>query len=52
MGWSDEDITDIVHEIALFNYMNRIVIGLGVELHPFMEKVEQRDKEHLDTTSW
>ena len=52
VGWSDEDITDIVHEIALFNYMNRIVIGLGVELHPFMEKVEQRDKEHLDTTSW
>jgi uncharacterized peroxidase-related enzyme len=51
-GWSEEDIIDIVHEIALFNYMNRIVIGLGVQLHPFMEKIEERDKEFLDTSNW
>jgi uncharacterized peroxidase-related enzyme len=52
VGWSDEDIADIVHETALFNYMNRIVIGLGVNIHPFMERIEERDKEFLDTSNW
>ena len=52
VGWSDEDIADIVHETALFNYMNRIVIGLGVKIHPFMERIEKRDKEFLDTSQW
>mgnify|MGYP006174958073 FL=1 len=52
VGWSDEDIADIVHETALFNYMNRIVIGLGVKIHPFMERIEERDKEFLDTSQW
>ncbi len=32
VGWADEDIVDIVHITALFNYMDRVADGLGVEL--------------------
>ena len=32
VGWADEDIIDIVHITALFNYMDRVADGLGVEL--------------------
>lgn len=32
VGWTDEDIIDIVHIIAFFNYMVRVADGLGVEL--------------------
>ncbi|MFQ6030801.1 MAG: peroxidase-related enzyme [Dehalococcoidia bacterium] len=31
-GWTDEDIVDIVHISALFNYMVRVADGLGIEL--------------------
>ena len=31
-GWSDADIIDIVHITALFNYMDRVADGLGIEL--------------------
>ena len=31
-GWTDEDIVDIVHITALYNYMVRVADGLGVEL--------------------
>ncbi len=33
VGWSDEEIIDIVHITALFNYMDRVADGLGVELN-------------------
>ena len=33
VGWSDEEIIDIVHITALFNYMVRIADGLGIELN-------------------
>ena len=31
-GWSEEDIVDMVHIVALYAYMNRIAHGLGVEM--------------------
>ncbi len=34
VGWTDEDIVDIVHITCLFNYMDRVADGLGVELDP------------------
>ena len=34
VGWSDEDVVDIVHIVALFNYLVRVADGLGVELPP------------------
>ena len=34
VGWADEDVVDIVHITALYNYMVRIADGLGVELDP------------------
>ncbi len=33
VGWSDEEIIDIVHITALFNYMVRVADGLGIELN-------------------
>ncbi len=33
-GWDDDDVIDIVHVAALFNYMCRVADGLGVELQP------------------
>jgi len=32
VGWADADIIDIVHIVALYNYMVRVADGLGVEL--------------------
>lgn len=32
VGWTDEDIVDIVHITALYNYMVRVAEGLGVDL--------------------
>ncbi|MCP3916678.1 MAG: hypothetical protein GY711_14075 [bacterium] len=35
-GLSDRDVTDLVHNVGFFAYINRIGAGLGVELEPFM----------------
>ncbi|MDA0256383.1 MAG: hypothetical protein O3C25_01390 [Chloroflexi bacterium] len=51
-GWSDEDIVDIVHETALFNYINRMALGLGVEIESFMPRIEERDRHAVDTSTW
>jgi len=51
-GWSDEEIVDIVHETALFNYMNRMSIGLGVEMESFAARIEERDRHVVDTSTW
>jgi len=32
LGWRDEDIIDMVHVVALYNYMVRIADGLGAEM--------------------
>ncbi len=44
VGWADEDIIDIVHVVALFNYMCRVADGLGVELQPDRGWEEQSTK--------
>ncbi len=33
-GWTDPDIVDMVHIVALYSYMVRVADGLGVELEP------------------
>ena len=49
VGWTDEDIVDIVHITCLFNYMDRVADGLGVELEsdkgwePMLEKLAFKD---------
>jgi uncharacterized protein YciW len=52
VGWADEDIVDIVHQTALFNYMTRVADGLGVELDSRMLEAEERDKSAVDTSTW
>ncbi len=51
-GWSDEEIVDIVHETALFNYINRMTLGLGVEMESFAARIEERDRHVVDTSTW
>jgi uncharacterized peroxidase-related enzyme len=52
VGWTDEDIVDIVHQTALFNYMTRIADGLGVELDQHLLEAEERDRQIVDTARW
>jgi uncharacterized peroxidase-related enzyme len=52
VGWSDEDVVDIVHETAMFNYMTRIADGLGIENESGMEAIEERDRAVVDTSTW
>ena len=52
VGWSDEEIVDIVHETALFNYINRMTLGLGVEMESFAARIEERDRHVVDTSTW
>ena len=30
-GFTDRDVTDIVHNVAVFAYINRVAEGLGLE---------------------
>ncbi len=49
VGWTDEDIVDITHITALFNYMVRVADGLGIPLdsgrnwEPLTEKLSFKD---------
>ena len=52
LGWSDEDVVDIVHQTALFNYMTRVADGLGVENDEYMDAVEDRNRDAVDTSTW
>jgi uncharacterized peroxidase-related enzyme len=52
VGWSDEEIVDVVHETALFNYINRMTLGLGVEMENFAARIEERDRHVVDTSTW
>ncbi|MBI5880061.1 MAG: peroxidase [Chloroflexi bacterium] len=40
-GFSDEDILDIVHVMAYFNYINRVADSLGVDGEPGFEALER-----------
>ena len=44
VGWEDADVIDIVHVVALFNYMCRIADGLGVDLETDRGWEDQADK--------
>ena len=37
LGLSDRAISDATQVIAYFNYINRVVDGLGIDLEPEME---------------
>ena len=37
VGFSDEDILDIVHITGFFNHINRVADALGVDLEDFMK---------------
>ena len=52
VGWRDEDVVDIVHQTALFNYMTRVADGLGVEMDERLLAAEARDKPIVDTSAW
>ena len=51
-GWSDADVVDIVHVVALFNYMTRIADGLGIEMERGILDAEERDREVVDAAHW
>ena len=42
VGWSDEDIVDIVHITALYNYLVRVADGLGIEIEPGKQATSER----------
>ena len=44
VGWEDADVVDIVHVVALFNYMCRVANGLGVDLDTDRDWQEQSQK--------
>ena len=44
VGWVDADVIEIVHVVALFNYMCRIGDGLGVDLETNRGWEDQADK--------
>ena len=52
VGWSDEDVIDIVHMTALINYFNRIGDALGVDLDDMLKVAEDRDRDFIDPASW
>ncbi len=52
VGWTDEDIVDIVHQTALFSYMNRVSEGLGIDLEQYMATIEARDGAAIDISKW
>jgi uncharacterized protein YciW len=52
VGWSDEDVIDIVHMTALINYFNRIGDALGVDLDDMLKVAEDRDRDFVDPAAW
>ncbi len=44
-GFSEEEIVDIVLITCLFNFMDRLADGLGVELDPRMQKLVEMNAD-------
>jgi len=44
-GFSEEQTVDIVLITCMFNFMDRLADGLGVELDPFMQKLVEMNAE-------
>jgi len=42
-GFTDEQIVDAVHCIGYFNFINRVLDGLGVDPEPFMPYTHDRN---------
>ena len=42
VGWRDEDIIDIVHITGLFNYLDRVADGLGIEIEPHKQATSEQ----------
>ena len=42
-GFTDEQIVDAVHCIGYFNFINRVLDGLGVDPEPFMSYADDRN---------
>src|SRR5262245_1549866 len=40
-GFSDEQLVDAVHCVSYFNFINRVLDGLGVDPDPFMRYSQQ-----------
>ncbi|MHA1626422.1 MAG: carboxymuconolactone decarboxylase family protein [Candidatus Asgardarchaeia archaeon] len=43
VGLTDREILDLTLVVAYFNFVNRIALGLGVELEPDFEKTCKED---------
>ena len=43
-GFTDEQIVDAVHCIAYFNFINRVLDGLGVDPEPSMRYPKERNE--------
>ncbi len=48
-GFGDDDILDIVHVTAYFNYINRVADSLGVDSEPGFEPMERICPERYRT---
>ena len=48
-GFSDEDLLDIVHVTAYFNYINRVADSLGVDGEPDFDPMQQICPERYRT---
>jgi uncharacterized peroxidase-related enzyme len=50
-GFTDEQIVDAVHCIAYFNFINRVLDGLGVDSEPFMRYPHDAAQRAKDGTT-
>ncbi|MBK5655891.1 MAG: hypothetical protein I4N50_29800, partial [Rhizobium sp.] len=47
VGWNETAVYHLVAVVALFNYMNRLVEGLGIELNPaYAQTAAKRLADH------
>ena len=45
VGFSDEQVVDIVLIACVFNFMDRLADGLGVELDPEMQRLVEKNAD-------
>jgi len=45
VGFSEEQVVDIVLITSTFNFMDRLADGLGVELDPHMQRLVERNAD-------
>ena len=47
-GFSEREILDIAMVVCMFNFMNRLADGLGVEIDPLMERKKERSDARVE----